>query len=223
MNPDLQHTVTHCNTLHIRTHHVQHINTYTHTRTHTHTQTARTPTPTRTRTHTHIHTRADLPHELAILARSRLCEALFLQREQLALCCSVLQCVAVCCSVLQCGMSACLSAGACLQRRSCSTSCLLCVAVCCSVVAVRCSVLQCVAVCCSVLQCGTVYCNVLQCVAACCSVLQCAAVCCSECCRLLQCGVAVSLKEILRVGVSLCPPVCAGVCRVSGVVCIAGC
>ena len=58
-----------------------------------------------------------------------------------AVCCSVLQCVALCCSVLRCVAVCC--------------SVLQCVAVCCSVlqcVAVRCSVLQCVAVCCSVLQ-----------------------------------------------------------------------
>ena len=36
---------------------------------------------------------------------------------------------------------------------------------------VCCSVLQCVAVCCSVLQCVAVCCSVLQCVAVCCSVL----------------------------------------------------
>ena len=57
-----------------------------------------------------------------------------------AMCFSVLQCVAVCCQ---------------------------CVAVCCSVlqcVAVCCDMLQCVAVCCSVLQCVAVCCSVLQCV-----------------------------------------------------------
>ena len=65
----------------------------------------------------------------------------------------VLQCVAVCCSVLQC-----------------VAVLLQCVAVCYSVlqcVAVRCSVLQCVAVCYSVLQCVAVCCSVLQCVAVC--------------------------------------------------------
>ena len=57
----------------------------------------------------------------------------------------VLQCVAVCCSVLQC------VAG----YMTCYTSCLV----------VCCSMLQCVAVCCSVLQCAAAYCSVLQCVA----------------------------------------------------------
>ena len=84
-----------------------------------------------------------------------------------AVCCSVLQCVAVCCSVLQCAA---------------------CVAVCCSV-------LQCVAVCCSVLlmdvfvrSCKSLaeeeeaipsgvaaLCSVLQRCAVCCSVVQCVA------------------------------------------------
>jgi len=79
----------------------------------------------------------------------------------------IFQCVAVCCSVLQC------VAGV-LQV------CCKCVAVCCSVlqcVAVYCSVLQCIAVCFSALQCVALCCNVLQCVTACCSVLQCAAAC----------------------------------------------
>jgi len=68
-----------------------------------------------------------------------LCDAvrmLFLHDLSIAVCCSVLQCVAMCCNVLQC------------------------VAVCCSVlqcvVAVCCSVLQCVAVCCCVLLCVAV-------------------------------------------------------------------
>jgi len=59
---------------------------------------------------------------------------------------SALYCVAVCCSVLQC-----------------VAVWLQCAAVCCSVFAVCCSVLQCAAVCCSVLQCAAMCCNVLQC------------------------------------------------------------
>ena len=61
-----------------------------------------------------------------------------LQCCSIAVCCSVLRCVAICCSGLQC------------------------VAICCSVmqcVAVCGSVLQCVAVCCSVLQCVAVCCS----------------------------------------------------------------
>ena len=60
---------------------------------------------------------------------------------QVAVCCSVLQCVAECCSVLQSVAVYC--------------SVLQCVAVCCSVlqgVAGCCRVLQCVAGCCSMLQ-----------------------------------------------------------------------
>jgi len=81
------------------------------------------------------------------------------------------QLVAVCCSVLQCVA---------VFRVAVCRSVSQCVAVCCSVlqcVAVCCSVLQCVTVCCSVLQCVAVCCSALQCVAVCCSVLQCAAVC----------------------------------------------
>ena len=76
---------------------------------------------------------------------------------ELAVCCSVLQCVAVCCSVLQC------------------------VAVCSSVmqcVAVCCSVMQCVAVCCSELQCDAVWCRVVQCVVRC-NAVRCIAIRCS--------------------------------------------
>ena len=63
---------------------------------------------------------------------------LFVIKEYIVACCSVLQCAALCCSVLQC------------------------VAVCCSVaqcVAVCCSMLQCVAVCCGVFQCVAVSCS----------------------------------------------------------------
>jgi len=82
--------------------------------------------------------------------------------------------VAVCCSVLQC-VAVWLNGSQ------------VCVAVCCSVlqgeytqsirsVAVCCSVLQCVAVCCSVLQCVAVCCSVAEWLTSvCCSVLQCVA------------------------------------------------
>ena len=76
-----------------------------------------------------------------------------------------MQCVAVCCSVLQCV--------AVRMKRNCpKIKAPVFDAVCCSVlqwVAVGCRVLQCVAVCCSVLQC---VCSVLQCAAVRCSVLQ---------------------------------------------------
>jgi len=85
--------------------------------------------------------------------------------------CSVLQCVAVCCSVLLC------VAG---RRVTSHIHICVCVAVCCSL-------LQCVAECCFVLQEDEsrriyLYVYVLQCVAVCCSVLQCVA----ECCFVLQ-------------------------------------
>ena len=99
-------------------------------------------------------------------------------------------CVAVCCSVLQCVAVTWImhTAAHCntllhvAVTRDSFVSHYPCVAVCCSVlqcVAVCCSVLQCVAVCCSVLQCVAVCCSVLQCVAVCCCVLQYVAVCCS--------------------------------------------
>ena len=87
---------------------------------------------------------------------------------QLAVCCSVLQCVAVRCSVLQyvtphAWTSSCThvdeSRHKYITARRGHGSVLQCVAACCSV-------LQCVAVCCSVLQCVAVCCSVLQCVAA---------------------------------------------------------
>jgi len=68
-----------------------------------------------------------------------------------AMCCSVLQCVAVRCNVLLCVAMCCCA--------------LQCVAVRCNVlqrVAVRCSAVQCVAMCCSALQCVAVRCSVLQ-------------------------------------------------------------
>jgi len=64
----------------------------------------------------------------------------------------VLQCVAVCCSVLQCV--------AVYQERSCTL--VLQARIIAIYVAVCCSVLQCVAVCCSVLQCVAVCSSVLQ-------------------------------------------------------------
>jgi len=70
---------------------------------------------------------------------------------RVAVCCSVVHCVAVWCTLLQCG------------------------ALCCSVVhcvAVWYSVLQCGALCCSVVHCGAVWCTVLQCGALCCSALR---------------------------------------------------
>ena len=69
----------------------------------------------------------------------------------------MLQCVAVCCSVLQCVAESRKDFGPLLSRPARRLL----------------SVLQCAAVCCSVLQCVAVCCSVLQCVAVCCSVLQC--------------------------------------------------
>jgi len=115
----------------------------------------------------------------------------------------VLQCVAVCCSVLQCVAAEAKSSQQSIKL--CSTC--VCVAVCCNVlqwIAVRCSALQCVAVCCSVLQlrqrhkhipqnsAAPVY--VLQCiamrvavyVAVCCSVLQFVAAAVTSCHKTLQ-------------------------------------
>ena len=94
--------------------------------------------------------------------------------------CSVLQSVAMCCSVLQC-----VAVWTCIR----GTQYLSCVAVCCSV-------LQCVAACCNVLQCVAVYRSVSQCVDmylgdpvsfVCCSVSQCVAVCCSVLQRVAAC------------------------------------
>jgi len=99
------------------------------------------------------------------------CVAVVLQC--VAVCCSVLQCAAVCCSILQCvdvQYVAVRRPGDKMQRE---LALLQCVAVCYSVlqcIAVCCCVLPCAAVCCSVLQCVAVYCNALQCVAMCCSV-----------------------------------------------------
>ena len=81
---------------------------------------------------------------------------------QLPVC--VLQCVAVCCSVLQCVAMSDKDQG--VGRQVCNHSLF-----CCPAPGMR------VAVCCSVLQCVAVCCGVLQCVAVCCRVLQCVAVC----------------------------------------------
>ena len=86
-----------------------------------------------------------------------------------AVCCSVLQCVAVCCS--SCASCTPASPPSDLVHYLCNSCSVL------QCVAVWCSVLQCVAVRCSALQCVAVHCSVLQCVAVCCSVLQCVAVC----------------------------------------------
>ena len=109
-----------------------------------------------------------------------------------AMCCSVLQCIAVYCSVLQCGCSVLQSVvtclGCCNQFNECHY---IYTRVCCSV-AMCCSVSQCVFTCSeflrsisrmrpfvleSLLQCVAVCCNALQCVVVCCSVLQCAVTC----------------------------------------------
>ena len=95
-----------------------------------------------------------------------------------AVCCSVLQCVAACGTAWQCCAVCCRllrslktivqwhwrRAGRCIDRY----------------VAVCCSVLRCCSVCCSMLRCldaivqwHWMCCSVLQCVAVCCSVLQC--------------------------------------------------
>jgi len=76
----------------------------------------------------------------------------------------VLQYVAVCCSVLQCVAGLAKE----LEAKAKAKGGMLRVAVCCRVlpcVAVRCCALPCVAVCCSVLQCVAVCCLLLQCVA----------------------------------------------------------
>jgi len=106
----------------------------------------------------------------------------------------VLQCVAVCCSVLQCVAATHCSA---LQRycntpqhtncwRSCSRGC-------------DCSWSHGVAVCCSV----------LQCFAVCCSVVQCVAVCCWRCCgKRSDCAsnhsTTYNSQHLTRLGVAVC-------------------
>jgi len=88
------------------------------------------------------------------------------------------KCVAVCCSVLQCVAVSCCES----QWAAVSCSVLQCVAVAsCESLHVRghVRVLQCVAVCCNVLQCVAVSCSVLQYVAVCCCELQWVAVSCS--------------------------------------------
>jgi len=105
---------------------------------------------------THCNTSRTSSFKLDFLCGTHICK-----------CSRVLQFVAVCCSVLQCvaiflqfsgGLSSLSFPHPHLYR-------LIYVAVCCSAlqcVAVCCSVLQCVAVCCSVLQCDAVCCNVMQ-------------------------------------------------------------
>jgi len=145
-----------------------------------------------------------------VLARTRRVTDAGEDLQCVAVCCSVLQCVAVfdvCCSVI-------LETVLAQTRRVADASeKMQRVAVCCSVlqcVAVCCSVLQSVAVSysrlcsrelvaspmrvggCSLLQYVTLCCNALQCVAICCSVLQCGAVrrsvlpCVAVCCNVLQ-------------------------------------
>jgi len=133
------------------------------------------------------------------------CEYARLCAKSVAVCCSVLQCVAVCCSVLQCVALYCsqvqhtathcntLSTQSCILTMSCACTeairrvqqsvlvgyFLITWWVCGMVSLVCCSVLQCVAVRWGVLQC--VACSVLQYVAAkCCSVLQCVATKCNR-------------------------------------------
>jgi len=105
--------------------------------------------------------------------------------QRVAMCCSVLQCVAVCCS------KKIVAAQRKLSRYM--YSCNQCAQI---------SMLQCAALRCSVLQCAAVYSSVLQCVAECCSVLQCVALsvlqCAAVCCNVLQyiaLCCSVSLKE----------------------------
>jgi len=122
-----------------------------------------------------------------------------------AFCCSVLHCVAVCCSVLQC-VYLCwrLRVVAIISKSQCVAVCVL------HVLAVYCIVfnrlysvlqciassrraLQCLAVSCSVLQCLVVSCSVLQYVHLCwrfrvvaiISALQCNSVCVAVCCSVL--------------------------------------
>ena len=90
----------------------------------------------------------------------------------------MLQRVAVCSSVLQC-VAECVAVYCSVYQESFA-----------SLTSVCCSVLQCVVVCCSVLQCVAVCCSVLQCVAVCCSMLQYVAVCCS----MLQCVAAEKIR-----------------------------
>ena len=96
--------------------------------------------------------------------------------------CHRLCCVAVCCSVLQCVAVIATQVrpeqGFCGWRLwSPADGHMCCSVVCCNVL--QCFVLQCVAVCCNVLQCVAVCCSVLQCVAVCCpsAKARCGAVC----------------------------------------------
>jgi len=119
--------------------------------------------------------------------------------QYVAVCCSVLQCVAVCSLICD------------TTDLSLSEPKVQCVAVCsliCNSTDLSLSEpkVQCVAVCCGVLQCVAVCCSVLQCVAVCslicnstdlslrtkravcCSVLRCVAQCVAVCCSVLQCA-----------------------------------
>jgi len=109
----------------------------------------------------------------------------------------VLQCVAVCCSVLQC-----VAVHEVMQHRHHNAYCIECHT---HWTHICCSVLQCVVVCCSVLQCVAVRHIVLQCAAVCCStVLKVTRVeityvaVCHICCSVLQC-VAVCYSTVLNV------------------------
>ena len=88
----------------------------------------------------------------------------------------LVDCVAVCCSVLQCVAVYRWPLFVCHHKWLGLSHWVECVAVCCNM-------LQCVAVCCMVLQGVKVRCSVLQCVAVSCSVLQCVSMRCSA----LQC------------------------------------
>ena len=90
-------------------------------------------------------------------------------KECVAVCCSVLRCVA---SVLQCLAVINVPFAWAIHTNQETKGV--------EIHRVCCSVLQCATVCCSVLQCVAVCCSVLQCVAVCCSVLQCVAVSCND-------------------------------------------
>jgi len=240
----------------IRAHH-----THPHTRIYTHPH-----TPIYTHPHTHSssvcvciiylyiqHTATSLQRTAAQLRTTHLRGQMRMSATYPSWVRGVLQCVAMCCSVLQCVASADLHyaplLGTCAYTFTCicntlqhhcnafvvhcsgdylpflSTQCF----------AVFCSVLKCVLVCCSmfqfvavvinvtyppsvriVLQCVAVCCSVVQCVAVCCSVLQCVAVCCS----VLQCVAAVmsvTCPSLVR-SVLQCVAGCCSVLQ-----CVAGC
>ena len=121
--------------------------------------------------------------------------------QNVAVRCSVSQCVAVCLHLHLCSDSLSFMAAERHHKQSVRQA-----------IAECCSVLQCVAVCCSMLQCAALCCAVLQCafqvsfrkqnpVAAlqavqhrcsCCSVLQCVAACCSKLQRAAVCSSVLS-------------------------------